>query len=226
MHHTHKTILTLAGTVLLFTAAQTHALTQYSDRSTWQTAAGGGSGDLFDNFNDVVNDITGLSPALDRGPYSIDDTSPNAQSYLDGIGDDGGTPAFPNVNGTSYLFVWTSTEFETGPIYNDVLELTFDQAVTAVGFDHKPWGGDSSNTVNFYSNTADDGSFVLAPDQQPTFVGMVFDAPITSLLFRFEGNDSGRFGLDDLEAYSVPEPSSLALLGLGGLIACCRRQSM
>jgi len=67
------------------------------------------------------------------------------------------------------------------------------------------------------AETGDSGSFQLAPDQQPTFIGFVFDSPVSAVNFYYAGNDTTRFGLDELEAFSVPEPATMSLLALGGL---------
>jgi len=69
-----------------------------------------------------------------------------------------------------------------------------------------------------------DGSPSVESLEPNTYV--VFDSPqigVTSIQINMSGGN-GKWGLDELEVWAVPEPSSTALLGLGGLALMLRRK--
>ena len=82
-------------------------------------------------------------------------------------------------------------------------------------------GTTSLGTFNVASGTVGAGE---SPEEN-TYV--VFDSPqigVTSIQINMSGGNN-KFGLDELEVWTaVPEPSSTALLGLGGLALMLRRK--
>ncbi len=74
-------------------------------------------------------------------------------------------------------------------------------------------------TVNDALQTLSDGG------TNTTYVGPIFTASDTLLVgIGNDGNDPGEGLLDELRIQAIPEPTTLAVLGLGGLVAICRRR--
>ena len=70
------------------------AVTIFTSRNTWQTAAGGGTGDVFEDFNGIT--VPNALPA-DVGPFTISETGDLSSSISF-------NPAsFMDVNGSNYV---------------------------------------------------------------------------------------------------------------------------
>ena len=79
--------------------------------------------------------------------------------------------------------------------------------------------------VSFRIKTSDPDGEVFTRVQVIRDLTVVFDMPVTSIRFRANLSEgSATHGIDDLEAFTVPEPASLALLGLGGLALLKRKR--
>ena len=99
------------------------AVMLFSARGDWQATAGGGTGDIFDDFNDVVViNIFNLNPA-DRGSYSIEEGGSELDSFIDGILD--GLEFDTVVNGTSYFMA----HIDGGTPVEDEFTFIFDNPI-------------------------------------------------------------------------------------------------
>ena len=112
------------------------------------------------------------------------------------------TLSFPSANLAGLAFNWA---------WNDRDEGNYEVLIN---------GTTSLGTFN-----VDSGSQSALESNEPnTYV--VFDSPqigVTSVQINMSGGN-GKWGLDELEVWAVPEPSSTALLGLGGLALMLRRK--
>ncbi|PZP33490.1 MAG: hypothetical protein DI603_07890 [Roseateles depolymerans] len=106
-----------------------------------------------------------------------------------------------------------------------------------IGFDLRSyfdrWGSNNAGeTVLYWTDTGESGSFTLPTTNTIGFLGLAFDAPVTSLSFRIPAMRNGHtwFGIDNLQTYAsvtaVPEPTTLAMLlgGLGAVGVAARRR--
>ena len=119
--------LMLCGIVFATSAS---AVTMFTDRTTWQTAAGGGAGDIFEDFNgEAPNPLP-----FDAGPFTVSETGDGDASITTAVLH----PAVA-VNGTDYLF--TSLD-SFGP--NNTVTFNFDTPIGALGFDLNPFFGEIS----------------------------------------------------------------------------------
>jgi hypothetical protein len=202
---------------LLFAIAKAEAgFVVFTDRAAWRIAAGGGTGDLTENFDG----------------FTLDDPYPATAGFLNfSIGGSGMLSGFHNidtdgyfsgsVNGTAHAHLRTApaTPFET---------LVSFASISAIGFDYN--NENLAGDMSFSTSLGDD--FVLTSSTTPLFFGLVYDngETFSSLLFR--DSDNLVYNADNFEAFSsvsaVPEPSSMGLLTVGALgcflsLACRRK---
>lgn len=184
------------------------AITVFNNRLDWETAMGGGTGDITDNLNSG----TQVSGVIDRGSYVISGTAQNA---------------FPNnntqtsVDGSGYLRVLL--QGGTSPNYT---VFTFNLAVLALGYDINPQNFNLGAPVEITVDGTPAGSYNLPSTDVNGFVGFVSDTPFTSLEVTTT-NAEAWHGIDNVEAYSTPEPSVAALdfVGLFGMLLLGRQWS-
>lgn len=194
--------LALAAIALLMGPLAANAAVTYTDRATWRAAAGGGTGDIFENFSTGFNQLP-----FDAGEFVISETG------------DGGALV------TAAEVLVTNLDSNSG---NDTVTFAFDSPINALGFSLVADPDDVGATISFTTNVGDSGSYTIPSSLE--FRGYLFSAPITT--FTIDHTAGGLFGLfgrhtiDDLEAFSVPAPATLALVGLGlaGLAATRRRK--
>ena len=182
------------------------ALATFSDRGAWRAAAGGGTGDLTENFNTVVSDLdfgtvdqtvgflTFSSPVGDSSFHHIDASPFGVPGALDDT-----TYAVLRATGTNF-----NTLVSFGPVF-------------AIGFDYANFNisGDLSVTTSL----GDTRTIADSPDAT-SFFGLVYTEgeAITSLLFEPANDENLAITSDNWEAFSasdVPAPSALGLLVLG-----------
>ncbi len=197
----------LLATFLLLTfgsASLQAAVVFYSDRASWEAAAGGGVGDIVDDMNSG----TYTAAALSRGSYVI-----TGEAY----------GFFPNgnpvnaIDGSGYLRLFLDAT-------NDAT-FTFASPITAFGFDVHP---DGTNLVGPTVLVSLDGSpatsYTLPTSNVNGFRGFISDTSLTS--FTLTSAVDALHGIDNLEAYTaaVPEPSRALLLLLSSITCQFRRR--
>ncbi len=195
--------------LLLFFQCSYAAITMYTDRNAWRSAAGG-SQVFFVNFNSYGTDVAATGP-LDTGPFTL---TPNGSWYMPLI--DSAQSGFGNtsVDGTAGVTMQALTGVS--------LLVSFDNAVGSFGFDlADSFGG--GRMARITTSTGDFHDFV-AHTGTVGFIGLVSTGPITSVTFSSLSNV--RPLIDNFEANSaVPEPSAVSLLVLGaGVLAVIRRR--
>lgn len=209
--YTYMKILGMTFSILLlFFQCSYAAITMYTDRNAWRSAAGG-SQVFFVNFNSYGTDVAATGP-LDTGPFTL---TPNGSWYMPLI--DSPQSGFGNtsVNGTAGVTMQALSGVS--------LLVSFDNAVGSFGFDlADSFGG--GRMARITTSTGDFHDFV-AHTGTVGFIGLVSTGPITSVTFSSLSNV--RPLIDNFEANSasaVPEPSAVSLLGLGivGLLALRR----
>ncbi len=188
----------LLSLLLLLAAAPAlpAAVVAYSDRSAWRVAAGGGVGDIVDNLNNGT---------FDRGSYAIS-TSWNPSSFPS-------TNPSTTIDGSGYFFAEVA--------WGRVATFTFDNAIDAFGFDFKGWLNDRVVRIAFDGSAGTE--YILPNPSIPYFRGFVSDTPFTSVTITDAGSNAFH-GIDNIEAFSVPEPSRALLLLLGGAALSGRRR--
>ena len=193
----------------LFTFAAINAhgtITLYTDRSTWETAAGGGTGDLLDNFTTGTLSGTNIFRAgySISGPVLVAFPNANVQTTIDGSG------YFRAILQSS------TTNFFT---------FSFTNAILALGYDLNPQFSNLGASVDFMTNGIFAGTYNLPATDVNGFFGLVSTDPFTTFEIT-PNNDTAWHGIDNLEAYhaTIPEPSPLALGAIGAVVACVSKR--
>lgn len=218
------------GVMPYFTSQAEAGVITFTDRNAWRVAAGGGSGDLSQDFNSysgttVYGNPTGIQAGFLHfstvsGNFGAD-TSWSIRSAADLAGS-------KTVNGTSYVSLVSYS-----PAAGDTLITT--TSLRAFGFDYSGPSNTPANDANPLSLITSVGT-ITGPTilgSSSGFFGFVYTAgeSFTSIEVRDFTDNRTFFGADNFEAYStnaapVPAPGALALLGLGlcGLAAAGRRK--
>lgn len=202
----------LLGAMLCFNTANAAVVT-FDDRDAWRAAAGGGAGDLSEDFNGVAADVRydlGY-PAASFGfltfkanflsGYAKVDVAPFENPFLS-----------YDIDGSPYAYL------RSNPDPAEVTVVSFGP-VFAIGFDFDT-GMDPMFSGSFDVLTSA-GDFFQTPGGETDltgFFGILSTDPITSLIF---AGDNDILGTDnweaftDIDAAAVPAPGALAMLGLG-----------
>jgi len=206
-------LLAAAGTsfaqVTLFNSPDTTS--NAATRTNWLTAAGVAAPDVMQDFESfsVGTNLSGVSLP---GGMTITNTSNNSALVQSSSAFFGGSLPF----GTNGL----------AAAENRVFEFTFTSPLTYLGL----YEMDSSGTD--YRVFLADNTFVDFNDLDPTassgqsgeFVGFVTTGPaIVAMRVNTSGGD-GEMGFDEVQFGAVPEPATMAALGLG-LAALLRRRA-
>ncbi|WP_114970764.1 PEP-CTERM sorting domain-containing protein [Rhodoferax ferrireducens] len=201
----------LAGALLMAaTSAAQAAIVSFGSRAAFDAAYPGS----------VLEDWDGFS----AGTTFTNGTGANGITYNSSTGNALVTSTFlvsssPNGLGRTGVGFFLGT---------DSITFTFDSATAAFGIDINTF----ATAAGAYSATTDLGDIALSAfDPFPAsstgqFVGFTSDTPFSSVTIASPGNVV--YTLDTLRAVEVPEPGSLALLGLGLAVlgARSRRRSV
>jgi hypothetical protein len=207
-----KRIIACCLIVFVFASTATAAITTYTNRALWQAAAGATTGE---NFNSYLVDTPFHAVPLDVGAFTISMTPGAISGSWNFI--DVPPPAFSdfNVDGTNIANIGIEDQ--------DAAFFTFDQPITSFGADFAAWndGVPRSNMII----GADVISPATTPGNQVRFFGVTSTTPFTTVEFRGLPDSDG-FSIDNLEFTRVPEPSTVAMLGVGaaGLLRLVRRR--
>ena len=190
----------LAGSLIgLATFNASAALIGFTDRTAWEAAVGGVY--LSEDFSSTASGVYEFSP-IDVGDFTVSVAGDTFGSVWHNIGSSGsGGSAFNSVNGSQQL------NLATGATGGTTLEFDFD--IYAFGAD---WAGVSdSRTTSFII----DGFELNIPALTGGFFGFVSDAALSTNFLALTAGGADGFGMDNFVYATVPEPSSIALLGLG-----------
>ncbi|MCG8589583.1 MAG: PEP-CTERM sorting domain-containing protein [Proteobacteria bacterium] len=188
------------------------AIIQFSDRATFEAAAGAVT----------VQDFEGFAPqadAFEGAPFDFGDFS----AFNDPNGFSGGDIAVPPVANPE--FGTTNVIFGATFIGGTIFQLTFDSPISAIGFDGGELADQRTDQVIF-DNTAGDVVTISDSVDQLRFWGFISDTPFTTFTisqigFGAGGGNGDGFSVDNL-TYAVPEPATGLLVALG--LALLRRR--
>jgi len=201
----------LLSIFVLVSANADAAITTYTDRTSFEAAAGAIT---FEDFESFVVDAPFHTSAVDVGDFTLSMTGlpSTAYNFIDIA-----PPETPetNVNGSTNMRVFT----DDSPLSNLIFE--FDTAMTAFGADFR-----SINDTIVRTQLIVGSDIVALPVAASSglfsFFGFSSDIAFTSITFEGLANDV--YGIDNV-SYSIPEPATVLLLGLGGLGLLRRRKS-
>ena len=195
---------------VLFSNSLHSAITIYTDRTAWRSAAGG-SQLFYVDFNSYTTDVAATGP-LDVGPFTL---TPNGSWYMPLIDSPQGGFGNRSVGGTSGVTMQALSGVS--------LLVSFDNAVGSFGFDLADGFG-GGRMARITTSTGDFHDFV-GHSGTVGFIGLVSSSAFSSVSFSSTSNV--RPQIDNFEANAVPEPSALSLLAVGlGSLALVRRRRL
>ena len=215
---------------LVFSTSASAALQTFTDRAAWQAAAGGGAGDLFEDFNSFTQDILYGDPAVTAGFLTLDMTNCcNDSSWRIDV-----PPrqfsSLPDIDGTPFATTIGYVPGERNTI------MTFNN-VRAIGFDYKD-ASYSTLDGNLTTSLGDSVFHPLNHSPDAFFVGLlytegeVFNSLTWEPIFPGGGNVGFGFSMDNVEAFSapnpIPVPAAFWLFGtaLIGFVGFSRRRKL
>ena len=189
----------------ILTASSLHAqLTPYTDRTTFEAAAGTTIVETFDSF---ATEDAFHTNAVDAGDFTISADAPINGSYnfID-RSQNGFQDTWADVNGTTAMNVFLNK--------NRKLIFTFDTAITAFGADFRDIN-ELQSRVDFLINGESVTPSVYG-DDTTNFFGIISDTEFTVLEIDAAYGQNDNFGVDNVtySMASVPEPKSIALLSI------------
>lgn len=200
-------VLGLTALVIAGVAAPAQAgFTTFTSRAAFNAAAG------TLNDYDFNSDATGDFTSKDFGDFTVSES----ETVLI-VGVRSGA-ASTNVDGSGHLYFRETSTIPNRP----PTTVTFDAAIHAFGFDYRTIDPTNDGLDLIIGGTK---FTVAAGAPQSGFFGVISTAAFTSLEFRDDddgGNRNDGVGLDNFSYGAVPEPTSLALWGLGAFGAAVR----
>jgi hypothetical protein len=212
--HMFKKLLTRVFVGLLTGPIIAHAaIIAYTDRQTWAPAGGLVTGS--ENFNSFGSDTSfdGTSLALAAG-MSIGSIGAVGTAFYNIV--DVPPPETPegDVNGTAHAFV-AGGPFGSGGSVTPF--ISFSSPVHAFGADFRNLNDNLlRTTIDVYNGSTLLGSLnpSVLPVNNLRFFGFAASAGETVTQIRFRWNENDAYGIDNIEIAAVPEPATLALVGL------------
>lgn len=191
--YTPKFLVLFIGLAMMGVAGSANsALLTYTDRALWQAAAGGGTGDKYEDLNSVTVD----------DPYHIDPITVGFLTFSTDLAFDNSWridappdrfTSIPNVNGSTF-----ATTLST-PSSNTILSFS---SVGAIGFD---FGSSSRPGMQFITTSLGDTTFYTNTTTTGGFFGILYDAgeKFSSLTWSATVSKVSS-GIDNIEAFTTP----------------------
>lgn len=203
MNNIRKWLLFAVLTLMAVSTTANAAVLVFTDRASWRTAAGGGTGNLtedFGSFSGVTNygDTTGIDAgflhlAIMSGS-NIGDSSWSVRDVADLSGS-------KTVNGSPYvsLVAYNSPSGDTLITHTDLAAIGFDYA----GPSNTP--SNDANPLTIRTSIGDDIDGPTILGDSSGFFGIVYTEGevFDSVQIRDLTDNRTFFGADDFEAYSV-----------------------
>lgn len=206
MNQTRKSVklAIVAMTALaIFAGPASAAIETYTDRGAWRAAAGGGTGDLAEDFNSFVGTTNYATDAgLTTGFMhfsSVESTNPADPSWS--VRSETPLTGLKTVHGSPYVSL---VAFSSGPV--DTL-ISMD-GVRAFGFDYSGPTNVPANEANPLTLLTSRGDEITGPtilEESSGFFGFVYTEGevINSIRVQDLTDDRTFFGADNFEAYSA-----------------------
>lgn len=197
-------VAVVAAFVVSAVESRAGVIATYTSRSAFDAAVGTTTLETFNSF--TVNTHVPFPGALDIGPFTI-----TKNDFFEGLVRVVPESSF-NVDGTPNL--------KTNTFLNHDLTLTFDTAITSFGADFAGFNESLALRTNILAGSDTIAAPNTGGSNAVRFFGFQSDTAFTTLTFK--GVLSDGFGVDNVAFGSnatVPEPTSLAIFGIGACVA-------